>query len=161
MVYQLDGAVAATVADDGFYRRVAHCPADVADALGHRTGISAVDHLAHIWPDDRLQPPSAQHLGRLLHVLHRCVVRWRYECHLVTGLQIVGFHLAGLGGLFGCRCRIDDSVVFVAARCQHCQACKCKGCGQCPYSLLFHKLCFLVFKRSCFKFSSSARRSWG
>ena len=120
LVNQLNRAIAATVADDGLDRGVAECPADVADALGHGSGIAPVHHLAYVRADDRLQSPSAQHVGRLLHVLHRREVRGRNQRHLVARLQIVGLHAADVHSIV-VHWRYDR-IIFFVARGQRCQA---------------------------------------
>ena len=134
LVNQLDRAISATVADDGLDRRVAKCPADVADALGHGAGIAPVHHLTHVWANDGLQSPAAQHLGRLLHVLHRGEVRRRNQCHLVARFQVVGLHTVNHYRILR---HGRHGVVFLAARSQHCQATHHQDGGQHPCSFHF------------------------
>ena len=78
-VYQLDGTISTTVANNCLDCGVVQCPADVAHAFFHSAGIFPCIHFAHIGANHGLQAPTAQHLGSLLHVLHWCVVRWGDE----------------------------------------------------------------------------------
>ena len=129
LVNQLDGAITAAVADDGLDAGVVECPADVADALGHRSGIAAIDHLAHIGAYHRLQAPAAEHVGRILHILHRRIIRRRNQRHLVASLQIVGLHAVQTHRCVGIQ---HDGFLVVATRGKHRLTAEDKDGGQHP-----------------------------
>ena len=140
VVDKLNGAVAATVADNGLDTGGAQGPADVAEAFLHGSGITAGLHLAHIGAYHRHQPPATQHLGGLLHILHRSEIRGRNQGHRVAGPEVVGLH----------RVQIDAAAfghhthnVLLGAGGQSQQAANCQDGGHHPWFSWNHNIIIL------------------
>ena len=133
LVNELDGSIPASVAEDGLDGRVLQRPPDVADPFGDGACIAAVDDLAHMGTDDRLEPPSAQDIDGFLDVLHRREVGRGNQCHFVSGFQIAGLDAFQLDCLF----RGWNRVVLLAGG-----KARSAGCGYHKYGKNTVHLCY-------------------
>ena len=85
-VHQVDGAVAAPVAQDGFDIRVFQGPFQIGQALLGRSGIGPPVLFAHIRPYDRLESPVPQDHGGRVHVFHGSMVGRRNQGDFISFL---------------------------------------------------------------------------
>ena len=125
LVNQLNGAIAPTIANDGFDGSVVQRPADIAHALLYSASITAGVHLVSIGANHRFQSPTAQHLGSFLDVLHRRVVRRRDKSHTVARFQISRFHTVERHAI---ETRDIDDIVLFLARSKRDNSCKQQKC---------------------------------
>ena len=79
-----DGPVTSSVADNSLNRRIFESPADVRKTFLGGSGVLAEVFLAHIWPDDRLEAPGADHVRRAVDFFHGHRIRRRNQRHLVA-----------------------------------------------------------------------------